>query len=200
MYTCTCIHQFVCLLFPVFFHLFLPFFLTKGTPSLFLHCFVHWPSQRSWCTEVAQLRKAHFACYKQHDGHHEMESSGNANTPSHFTWVRSDGFRPEARVGSHFGTKSRADGSILEVVCPRRQWSSQCLNSAAKRLMQRHTVDGPLQSGCFLHRGWSAFKPWIQARVHTMKSNNCLCWVQASDSLVSCDLIVDHSSYVISMI
>ena len=52
-----------------------------------------------------------------------MESSGGAQTPSRFNEIRSDGVRPEARVGvhnSHFGTKSRGDGRILEVVRPRR--------------------------------------------------------------------------------
>ncbi|DBA73513.1 TPA: hypothetical protein ACH3X1_011539 [Trebouxia sp. C0004] len=58
---------------------------------------------------------------RQHDNHHEMENSGGAQSSSRFVGIRIDGVRPEATVCSRPTANRRADGRILQVVCPRRR-------------------------------------------------------------------------------
>ena len=146
---------------------FLPYKRTQFSLSAIL---VHWPSQCSWCTLILQLRQAQFACYRQCDNHHELESSRGAQSLSRFDkhqdwWCQAQG---QSRLTlwdkglSWWHDPDHPAGCLPWAVMK---------SLAAKRLLQRYIVMSSMQSGWFLHTGWSTFKPLIQAWVHTVKSN-----------------------------
>ncbi len=62
--------------------------------------------------------EAHFACYRQHGGHHEVETAGSAQSSSNFIGMRSDGVKPKAKVGSNIAANRKGDGKVLIVARP----------------------------------------------------------------------------------
>ena len=113
MCKCTCICPFISLLFCVFFHCSC---LSSFTSESF--SFLPLVLSIGQCTEVAQLQDCQFACYRQHDDHHEVEIEGSAQSSSCFMGIRNDGVKPKARVGSNPAANRKGGGKVLIVARP----------------------------------------------------------------------------------